>query len=159
MRCAAAAGTACRPCRGARSEGVVEKNVQDSRRRIWLDAQNRRFGSFAELNAWLGERCRALWGELRHPEYKELSVAEMLEQERAQMMPMPAQFDGYVESSARVSGTCLINVQRNHYSVPCELAGKMVRRSSSGRRAGLKRCSLACSSSVSNAAAMKSHSG
>lgn len=42
------------------------------------------------------------------------------------MMPMPTQFDGYVESSARVSGTCLINVQRNHYSVPCELAGKMV---------------------------------
>lgn len=42
------------------------------------------------------------------------------------MMPMPTAFDGYVESSARVSGTCLINVQRNHYSVPCELAGKMV---------------------------------
>ena len=42
------------------------------------------------------------------------------------MMPMPAQFDGYVESSARVSSTCLVNVQRNHYSVPCELAGKMV---------------------------------
>lgn len=42
------------------------------------------------------------------------------------MMPMPTQFDGYVENSARVSSTCLINVQRNHYSVPCELAGKMV---------------------------------
>jgi len=107
-------------------KGVVEKNVQDSRRRIWLDAQNQRFGSFAELNAWLGERCRALWNELRHPEYKELSVADMLEQERTHMMPMPTAFDGYVESSARVSSTCLINVQRNHYSVPCELAGKMV---------------------------------
>ena len=107
-------------------KGVVEKNVQDSRRRIWLDAQSRQFGSFAELNAWLGERCRALWGELRHPEYKELNVAEMLEQERACMMPMPTPFDGYVESSARVSSTCLISVQRNHYSVPCELAGKMV---------------------------------
>lgn len=107
-------------------KGVVEKNVQDSRRRIWLEAQNQRFGSFAELNAWLGERCHALWDELRHPEHKELSVAEMLEQERAHMMPMPAQFDGYVESSARVSSTCLINVQRNHYSVPCELACKMV---------------------------------
>jgi len=107
-------------------KGVVEKNVQDSRRRIWLEAQSRRFGSFAELNAWLGERCRALWGELRHPEYKELSVAEMLEQECAHMMPMPAPFDGYVENTARVSSTCLINVQRNHYSVPCELAGKMV---------------------------------
>ena len=32
-------------------KGVVEKNVQDSRRRIWLDAQKQRFGSFAELNA------------------------------------------------------------------------------------------------------------
>src|SRR5450830_1354173 len=51
-------------------KGVVEKNVQDSRRRIWLDAQSRRFGSFTELNAWLGERCRSLWGELRHPEHK-----------------------------------------------------------------------------------------
>jgi transposase len=42
-------------------KGVVEKNVQDSRRRIWLDAQNQRFGSFTELNVWLGERCRSLW--------------------------------------------------------------------------------------------------
>ena len=30
-------------------KGVVEKNVQDSRRRIWLDAQTRPFGSFAEM--------------------------------------------------------------------------------------------------------------
>lgn len=42
------------------------------------------------------------------------------------MMPMPAQFDGYIESTVRVSSTCLINLQRNHYSVPCELAGKVV---------------------------------
>ncbi|OHC29422.1 MAG: integrase [Pseudomonadales bacterium RIFCSPHIGHO2_02_FULL_60_43] len=107
-------------------KGVVEKNVQDSRRRIWLDAQSQRFSSFAELNAWLGERCRSLWGELRHPEYKEFSLAEMLEQERAHMMPMPTPFDGYVEKLSRVSGTCLINVHRNHYSVPCELAGQWV---------------------------------
>jgi hypothetical protein len=107
-------------------KGVVEKSVQDSRRRIWLDAQGQRFGSFAELNAWLGERCRSLWNELRHPDYKEFSVADMLEQERAQMMPMPTPFDGYVEKLSRVSSTCLINVHRNHYSVPCELAGRMV---------------------------------
>ena len=31
-------------------KGVVEKNVQDSRRRIWLEAGTLRFGSFAELN-------------------------------------------------------------------------------------------------------------
>ena len=107
-------------------KGVVEKNVQDSRRRIWLDAQQQKFGSFAELNAWLGVRCRSLWEEVRHPEYKEFSVAEMLEQERAELMPMPTAFDGYVERSAKVSSTCLVAVARNRYSVPCELAGQRV---------------------------------
>ena len=106
-------------------KGVVEKNVQDSRRRIWLDAQNQRFASFDELNAWLGERCRSLWSELRHPEFKGLSVAEMLEQEQSQMMPMTMPFDGYVTDSVKVSSTCLVTVQRNRYSVPCELAGQL----------------------------------
>lgn len=68
-------------------KGVVEKNVQDSRRRIWIDARDRRFGSLDELNAWLGERCRVLWHELRHPEHREFTVAEMLEQEQLHMMP------------------------------------------------------------------------
>ncbi|MDN8618951.1 IS21 family transposase [Variovorax ginsengisoli] len=107
-------------------KGVVEKNVQDSRRRIWIDARERRFASFDELNAWLGERCRALWQEVRHPEHKQFSVAEMLEHERGQLMPMPVAFDGYVEEVARVSSTCLVSVARNRYSVPCELAGQMV---------------------------------
>jgi hypothetical protein len=107
-------------------KGRVEKNVQDSRRRIWIDAAKHRFGSFAELNAWLGERCRALWSEVRHPEHHQFSVAEMLEHERPHLMPMPAPFDGYVEKPARVSSTCLVSVARNRYSVPCELAGQMV---------------------------------
>jgi len=107
-------------------KGIVEKNVQDSRRRIWLDAQNQQFGSFTELNIWLGERCRSLWNEIRHPEYKDFSVLEMLEQERVQMMPVPTAFDGYVEKEVRVSSTCLVSVQRNRYSVPCELAGRWV---------------------------------
>ena len=107
-------------------KGRVEKNVQDSRRRIWIDAARQRFGSFIELNAWLGDRCRSLWDEVRHPEHKQYSVAEMLEHERAHLMPMPAPFDGYVEKPARVSSTCLVSVARNRYSVPCELAGQMV---------------------------------
>ena len=107
-------------------KGVVEKNVQDSRRRIWIDAQTRKWSSFEELNAWLGARCRALWSEIRHPEYKQFSVAEMLEQERSELMPMPTVFDGYVERSAKVSSTCLVAVARNRYSVPCELAGQRV---------------------------------
>ena len=107
-------------------KGVVEKNVQDSRRRVWLDAQKIQWGSFADLNVWLGERCRSLWSELRHPEFKGFSVLEMLEQERLELMPMPSAFDGYVEKPARVSSTCLVSVARNRYSAPCELANHRV---------------------------------
>ena len=107
-------------------KGVVEKNVQDSRRRIWIEAGTRRFGSFIELNTWLGERCCSLWADTAHPVHKQFTVAEMLELERPHLMSMPAPFDGYVEKSARVSSTCLVAVARNRYSVPCEWAGHMV---------------------------------
>ena len=107
-------------------KGVVEKNVQDSRRRIWIEAARQRFGSLVELNAWLSARCQALWQEVRHPEHGQFSVAEMLETEQPHLMPMPEAFDGYVENPARVSSTCLVSVARNRYSVPCELAGELV---------------------------------
>jgi len=107
-------------------KGRVEKNVQDSRRRVWIDASRQRFGSFEELNVWLGQRCRELWAEIHHPEHSQFSVAEMLEHELPHLMPMPEPFDGYVENPARVSSTCLVTVLRNRYSVPCELAGQMV---------------------------------
>ena len=42
-------------------KGRVEKNVLDTRRRIWQDALEQRFASFAELNAWLAVQCRAAW--------------------------------------------------------------------------------------------------
>lgn len=107
-------------------KGIVEKNVQDSRRRIWQEAGSMRFGGLAELNAWLLARCRALWETLPHPQYGDLTLAEMLEHERSQLMPMVSPFDGYVEEPGRVSSTCLVTAARNHYSVPCELAGKMI---------------------------------
>ena len=107
-------------------KGVVEKNVQDSRRRIWIEAGTRRFGSFPELNAWLAERCRSLWEETAHPEHRQFTFAEMLDLEREHLMSMPEPFDGYVENPGRVSSTCLVSVARNRYSVPCEWAGQMV---------------------------------
>jgi transposase len=107
-------------------KGVVEKNVQDSRRRIWIDATQRRFGSFLELNLWLLERCRSLWREIRHPEHDQLTVADMLEHEQPFLMPMPTPFDGYLESQHKVSSTCLVAVACNRYSVPCEFAGQRV---------------------------------
>lgn len=107
-------------------KGVVEKNVQDSRRRIWIEAQSLIWHSFDELNAWLALRCRALWQEIRHPEFSALTVAEMLEHEQSHLMPMPTPFDGYVDHEAKVSSTCLVAIAHNRYSVPCELAGQRV---------------------------------
>jgi hypothetical protein len=51
--------------------------------------------NFTELNAWLGDRCRALWDEVRHPEHDQFSVAEMLDNERPHLMPMPEPFDAH----------------------------------------------------------------
>ena len=54
----------CNPAAGW-EKGQIEKNVQDARRRIWQVAP--KFASFGELNAWLEQRCMALWNEIRHP--------------------------------------------------------------------------------------------
>ncbi len=107
-------------------KGIVEKNVQDSRRRIWIEASKRKWSDLVELNAWLATRCRELWSEIRHPEHPQFSVAEMLELEREQMMPMTTPFDGYVEEVGSVRTNCLVSVARNRYSVPCELVGQSV---------------------------------
>lgn len=107
-------------------KGVVEKNVQDSRRRVWQEAAKERFGSYGELNAWLAQRCRQLWSEIAHPEYRDVTVAEALEHESSYLMPVPKPFDGYVETLGRVSSTCLVSIDRNRYSVPCEWVGQMV---------------------------------
>ena len=106
-------------------KGVVEKNVQDSRRRIWQDATQVRFGSFTELNLWLLARCRQLWQEVKHPEF-DLTLAEMLEEERPHLMPAIVPFDGYVETVGKVSSTALVSFERSRYSAPCELVGQVV---------------------------------
>jgi hypothetical protein len=103
---------------------VVEKNVQDSRRRIWIDAQSRKWA--ASRNSTSGWASAAgPCGRDTPPRIQAVQRGmEMLEQERAELMPMPTAFDGYVERSAKVSSTCLVAVARNRYSVPCELAGQ-----------------------------------
>jgi len=70
-------------------KGVVEKNVQDMRRRIWNEAKQQPFSSFDDLNHWLEVRCRALWSEIQHPDYTGITLADALEQEQLYLMPMP----------------------------------------------------------------------
>jgi transposase len=105
-------------------KGQIEKNVQDARRRVWQGAPA--FASLGELNDWLEARCIALWQEIAHPEQPQRVIAQVWEDERAFLMRVPRLFDGYVESTKRVSSICLIHVERNRYSVPASFANRPV---------------------------------
>jgi transposase len=113
----------CNPAAGW-EKGQIEKNVRDSRHRMWHTVPA--FETLAALNAWLQARCVALWSEIRHPEQPGRSVAEVWEEERAHLMPLPRPFDGFVEHAKRVSPTCLVHVERNRYSVPASYANRPV---------------------------------
>ncbi len=107
-------------------KGIVEKNVLDRRRQIWREAMETRWADLATLNDWLGHQCRRVWAETKHPEWPELTIAELLQDELPKLMPVPKPFDGYVEHPARVSSTGLIHLERNRYSVPSEHAHRIV---------------------------------
>ena len=113
----------CNPASGW-EKGQIEKNVQDSRHRIWNQLPV--FGSLAELNDWLYCRCLSLWGEIAHPEQPERSVADIYADELACLMALPRPFDGFVEHTKRVSPTCLVTFDRNRYSVPASYANRPI---------------------------------
>jgi transposase len=112
----------CNPAAGW-EKGQVEKNVQDSRPRLWQPMPN--FPDLAALNAWLEQRCLELWREIPHGTLAG-TIADAWADEQAALMPLPTAFDGFVEQSKRVSPTCLINFERNRYSVPASFANRRI---------------------------------
>lgn len=113
---------ACTPASGW-EKGQVENQVGNIRE--WLFTPLARFASFTELNAWLETRCREL-AQRKHPVQRNRTIAECFTEEQPKLRPITVPFDGYVESMMRVSSTCLVNVDRNRYSVPAEFAGQVV---------------------------------
>ena len=113
----------CNPAAGW-EKGQVEKNVRDARHRLLQDAPA--FVDLAALNDWLEQRCQALWTEIAHPELADRNIAEVLEDEHRALMAMPPPFDGFVEHTKRVSPTCLINFERNRYSIPAAFANRAI---------------------------------
>ncbi len=88
--------------------------------RAWRGEQGKASQAFVPLTFALGEAFQFDWSEeglLIGGIYRRMQVAHL---------KLPTAFDGYVERPARVSSTCLVNVGRNRYSVPCEYAGKWV---------------------------------
>lgn len=113
----------CNPASGW-EKGQIEKNVQDSRHRIWSELPT--FPDLAALNDWLEARCLALWQELPHPTQTGRTIAAVWQEERAALMAAPAPFDGFVEHTKRVTPTCLVHVDRTRYSVPANFANRPV---------------------------------
>lgn len=112
---------ACTPASGW-EKGQVENQVGNIRE--WLFTPTPHFNDFAQLNAWLAQRCREL-ASRRHPQRTE-TIADSMRDERPALNPVTMPFDSYVEQSLRVSSTCLITLDRNRYSVPAAWAGKVI---------------------------------
>ena len=85
----------CNPAAGW-EKGQVEKNVQDSRHRLWQPMPE--FPDLPAPNAWLEQRCMELWHEIPHGALPG-SVADVWAEERATLMQLPPAFDGFVEHS------------------------------------------------------------
>lgn len=112
----------CNPAAGW-EKGQVEKLVQDGRHQIWN--QMPAFESLAALNAWLELACCKLWQQ-PHPQLKSHSIEQVWQQEQRNLMKIDASFDGFIEQTKKVSSTCLINFERNQYSVPASFANRLV---------------------------------
>jgi len=122
----------CNPASGW-EKGQIEKNVQDSRHRIWQRIPS--FGSLDALNDWLADQCVLLWQQTRHPEL-DMTIWEAWSQERPHLMPVP-RYRLLTGRSSR-SGDCWRHTRRwlpsFHYAHPkhsahCPIDRKFGRRS------------------------------
>jgi hypothetical protein len=112
----------CNPASGW-EKGQIEKNVRDARHRLWQPVPA--FPNLDALNAWLEERCKALWSEISHGKLPG-TLHDAWRDEQRELMPLPRPFDGFIEHAKRVSPTCLITFERTRYSVPASYANRPV---------------------------------
>lgn len=115
---------ACTPAAGW-EKGQVENQVGLVRHRFFV--QRRRFASLDELNEWLEGECRNHAATAKHPEFKERTIDQVFAEEKTKLLAIPVSpFDGYQESTVRVSSQLLINFDRNRYSANAMAVGKTV---------------------------------
>ena len=112
----------CNPAAGW-EKGQIEKQVQDIRHRIWQTVPA--FASLVALNDWLADQCRIGWQQRRHPEFDQ-TIEAVWSTEQPHLMAIGQSFDGFVEHVKPVSPTCLVNFERNRYSVPASFANRPI---------------------------------
>lgn len=113
---------ACTPAAGW-EKGQVENQVGNIRE--WLFTPRAKFDTFATLNNWLAQRCEEL-ANRPHPTIKQSTIAACFQQEQPLLRKVTTPFSGYIEQLVKVSNTCLVNVDRNRYSVPSKWVGQVI---------------------------------
>lgn len=114
---------ACTPAAGW-EKGQVENQVGLVRQRFF--AKRRKFADLVELNHWLHDQCLAHAASHKHPDSPLLTVGDVFKEERRHLLTVRVPFDGYLESTARVSSTSLVAFDRNRYSVHVSAVGNPV---------------------------------
>ena len=114
---------ACTPASGW-EKGQVENQVGNLRDQLFRPKP--RVKSLVELNAWLEDQCIVYAKRTKHPEFKDRTIWDVFQEERASLMELRGPFDGFVEKAVRASTTCLIMADHNRYSVDARAAGRMV---------------------------------
>lgn len=86
-----------------------------------------KFADLAGLNAHLLSCCLEYANIHKHPEQKMLTIVQVFQQEeRAILRPLVPNFNGYTQRYCKVSSTCLVNFDRNRYSIECNYAHQAV---------------------------------
>ena len=115
--------TACTPQAGW-EKGQVENQVGTARERLFTPRLH--FAGYAELNGWLAARCLSSARASAHPEARERTVWDVFEAERPLLLAYPGPFDGYHERTVSVQKNCLVQFDRNRYSVEARAASRAV---------------------------------
>jgi len=114
---------ACTPSSGW-EKGRVERQVGTNRKSIFTPCL--RFANLKDLNEHLKEQVLLGTRNARHPEIADKSVYEVYEEEKPYLRSQKIEFAGYETEEHRARVDCLVRFDGNHYSVPCEYAGKHV---------------------------------
>jgi transposase len=115
--------TACTP-RAGWEKGQVESQVKSFRQRLFKPRL--KFDNYEDLNEYLLRQCIAFATSQPHPEQQDKTVFQVFEAERPFLVPYRGAFDGFQETSAAVSKTCLVRFDNNKYSVMSKAIGRPV---------------------------------
>ena len=113
---------ACTP-RSGWEKGQVEKQVQDLRNTIFN--KNCSYASFEHLNNCIKTSINNYTLIHKHPEFDK-TIYEAFKEEQAYLCITNQKFEACVLEERIVTKECLVQYDRNYYSVPCEYANKNV---------------------------------